>query len=83
MLRKWAVRHEREPAATVGALEATRSDRGTRDPVIEFESVTLAHGRGDSAVRARELIQASAASGLVALEVIGLFDEKDRDARTG
>jgi NitT/TauT family transport system ATP-binding protein len=52
MLRKWAVRHEREQATSVGALATTRSDRGTRDPLIEFESVTLAYGRGESAVRA-------------------------------
>ena len=51
-MRKWAVRHEREQATSVGALATTRSDRGTRDPVIEFESVTLAYGRGESAVRA-------------------------------
>ena len=52
MLRKWAVRHEREQATSVGTLATTRSDRGTRDPLIEFESVTLAYGRGESAVRA-------------------------------
>src|SRR6476661_5605923 len=52
MLRKWAVRHEREQATSVGALATTRSDRGTRDPLIEFESVTLAYGRGESAVQA-------------------------------
>src|ERR1700750_3132105 len=51
-MRKWAVRHEREQATSVGALATTRSDRGTRDPLIEFESVTLAYGRGESAVRA-------------------------------
>jgi NitT/TauT family transport system ATP-binding protein len=54
MLREWAVRHEREQAATAGAFTATQhnSDPGISNPVIEFESVALAYGRGESAVQA-------------------------------
>jgi NitT/TauT family transport system ATP-binding protein len=54
MLREWAVRHEREQATPVGAFTTPQrhSDPSVSDPVIEFESVTLAYGRGESAVQA-------------------------------
>jgi NitT/TauT family transport system ATP-binding protein len=54
MLREWALRHEREQATTISAFTTTHrnSDSSLRDPVIEFESVTLAYGRGESAVQA-------------------------------
>jgi NitT/TauT family transport system ATP-binding protein len=54
MLREWALRREREQATPVGAFTTPQrhSDPSVRDPVIEFESVTLAYGRGESAVQA-------------------------------
>jgi NitT/TauT family transport system ATP-binding protein len=54
MLRQWAVRHEREQGDQRRSFRATQhnSDRRVTDAVIEFESVTLAYGRGESAVQA-------------------------------
>jgi NitT/TauT family transport system ATP-binding protein len=54
MLQEWAVRHQQEQVTTAGALMTTErnSDPGVRDPLIEFEYVTLAYGRGESAVQA-------------------------------
>src|SRR5262249_15747082 len=54
MLRQWAVRHEREQGDQRRSFHATQHnyDPQARDPVIEFESVTLAYGRGESAVQA-------------------------------
>jgi NitT/TauT family transport system ATP-binding protein len=54
MLREWALRREREQATPVGACTTPQrhSDPSVRDPMIQFESVTLAYGRGESAVQA-------------------------------
>jgi NitT/TauT family transport system ATP-binding protein len=54
MLQEWAVRRQQEQATTARALMTTElnSDPGVRDPLIEFEYVTLAYGRGESAVQA-------------------------------
>jgi NitT/TauT family transport system ATP-binding protein len=54
MLREWALRREREQATPVGAFATPQrhSDPSVRDPMIQFESVTLAYGRGESAVQA-------------------------------
>jgi NitT/TauT family transport system ATP-binding protein len=54
MLREWALRREREQATPVGAFTTSQrhSDPSVRDPMIQFESVTLAYGRGESAVQA-------------------------------
>ena len=54
MLREWALRREREQATPVGACTTPQrhSDPSVRDPMIKFESVTLAYGRGESAVQA-------------------------------
>ena len=54
MLQEWAVRHQQEQVTNAGALMTTErnSDPGVRDPLIEFEYVTLAYGRGESAVQA-------------------------------
>jgi NitT/TauT family transport system ATP-binding protein len=54
MLQEWAVRRQQEQATTARALMTTErnSDPGVRDPLIEFECVTLAYGRGESAVQA-------------------------------
>jgi NitT/TauT family transport system ATP-binding protein len=54
MLREWALRREREQATPAGACTTPQrhSDPSVRDPMIQFESVTLAYGRGESAVQA-------------------------------
>lgn len=54
MLREWALRREREQATPVGACTTPQrhSDPSVRDPLIQFESVTLAYGRGESVVQA-------------------------------
>ena len=54
MLREWALRREREQATPVGACTTPQrhSDPSVRDPMIQFESVTLAYGRGESAMQA-------------------------------
>ena len=54
MLREWAVRHEQEQGDHRRSFPAAQhnSDLRVRDPLIEFQSVTLAYGRGESAVQA-------------------------------
>jgi NitT/TauT family transport system ATP-binding protein len=53
-MREWALRREREQATPVGACTTPQrhSDPSVRDPMIQFESVTLAYGRGEGAVQA-------------------------------